>query len=174
MRIYFLTLLIFLFVLIIPQKVLATSTYVLPYPSAMPGSIWYKVDLVKEFVEKYWSFGDFSLFDFNLTESDKYLVEAKTLLEYKQYLLGYRALAKSDDYFKKTLLNLLSAEKHGKNISEKREILKNASLKHLGVLTGLENEVPEVFNWTPEKNPSTNLRLKQAISNSIEIRKQYE
>ena len=155
-------------------NVFAESSYVLPYPSAMPGSIWYKIDLVKEKLSQIFSFGDFSQFDFNLAESDKYLVEAKTLFEYKQYLLGYQALIKSDNYFRKTLPNLASAKRNGKNISEKEKILKNAAFRHEEVLAQLLSQVPPVFNWTPEKKPPTNLELKQAIANSIKITKLYE
>lgn len=158
----------------IPRSVFADSLYVLPYPSAMPGSIWYKLDLVKEAIDKFWYWGDFGQFDYNLSESDKYLVEAKTLFEYKQYLLGYNALLKSDSYFRKILPSLTSAKNHDKDISEKQEILKNAVGKHIEVLTQIENEVPASFNWAPEKKPSTNLELKKAIENSIQERHDYE
>ena len=66
----------------------AESQYVLPYPSAMPGSFLYKLNLVQEEILRYWYFGDFGQFKYNLGLSDKYLVEAKTLFEYKQYLLA--------------------------------------------------------------------------------------
>jgi len=160
----------FSILLIFPKLSIAESQYVLPYPAAMPGSVWYKIDLLKEKAYQFLYFGDFSQFAYNLAEADKYLVEAKTLFEYKQYLLGYQALLKSDSFFKKIKPNLVAAQKHGKNISEKESILKNAAQKHIETLTGIKNSVPESFLWTPEKDSPTELNLDKAIINSIKIR----
>lgn len=151
----------------------ALSTYVLPYPSTMPGGIAYKIHLVEEAILKYWYFGDFGQFNYNLKESDKYLVEAKTLFEYNQYLLGFKALEKSDLYFKNTLPQLVKAKVHGKNISSYRALLNEASQKHIEVLTQLKNEVPESFTWTPEKALPTKLDLKNSLENSIKVRENY-
>src|ERR1700749_87312 len=89
------------FFLSFTQVASADSPYVLPYPSFMPGTIFYKIDRVIEIFEKYWYFGDFGQFTYNLKESDKYLVQAKTLFEYQQYLLAMVALQQSDAYFQK-------------------------------------------------------------------------
>lgn len=151
----------------------AASSYVLPYPSTMPGGIAYKIHLVEEMVLKYWYFGDFGQFTYNLKQSDKYLVEAKTLFEYNQYLLGYNALEKSDSYFVKTLPNLDMAKTHGKDISEDRAILSQAALKHVEVLSQMETSVPSNFLWQPEKTSATSLNLKDAIKTSIKIRTNY-
>lgn len=151
----------------------ASSNYVLPYPSTMPGSIFYKIHLVEEVVLQYWYFGDFGQFTYNLKESDKYLVEAKTLFEYNQYLLGYKALLKSDQYFLKTLPDLALAKKHGKSITDNRLILSQAALKHREVLLQVEGQIPTIFNWSPEKSASTILNLKTAIDTSIAIRDKY-
>ena len=138
----------------------AESSYVLPYPSFMPGSIFYKLNLVKEEVLKYWYFGNFGQFYYNLKQSDKYLVEAKTLFDYKQYLLAYKALRKSDRYF----------EKIGKNILEKKTRLKEAAQKHIEELTKLKSNVPSTFNWIPERNSPTILKLWESIDMSIRLR----
>ena len=154
-------------------KCFASSSYVLPYPSTMPGSIFYKVHLAEEKLLQYWYFGNFGQFLYNLKESDKYLVEAKTLFEYNQYLLGYSALEKSDLYFEKTLPFLVYAKKERKNISDNRTMLSEASKKHIEVLLKITSEVPETFNWTPEKSSATELKLFDAINNSIAIREKY-
>lgn len=148
----------------------AQSEYVLPYPSAMPGSIFYKLNLIKEEVLRYWYFGDFGRFKYNLKQSDKYIVEAKTLLDYKQYLLADKALQKSDKYIEKIYPILLSAKKNGKNISEKETILKNAALKHIEELVRIKDGVPSVFEWIPEKEPPTTLNLWDSLDKSIEVR----
>src|SRR3989344_915961 len=150
----------------------AESSYVLPYPSAMPGSVLYKFGLVREALMKYWYFGDFGEFNYNLSQSDKYLVEVKTLFDYKQYLLGYQALFTSNGYFEKIKPNLVSAEKHGKNVSNKMNLLKEAARKHIEELAKLKETVPENFSWQPEKQKSTNLHLWESIDRSIGIREE--
>lgn len=136
----------------------------------MPGTILYKLHLVSEAIRQYWYFGSFSQFEYDLKESDKYLVEAKTLFEYQQYLLGYEALMKSNIYFAKTYPNLLQAKLEGKNISEKRKIFISASEKHVEVLKKMRVEVPIEFVWTPEKENKTKLMLYKAIDDAIAIR----
>lgn len=148
----------------------AKSSYILPYPSFMPGSPLYKVNLIKEKILKYWYFGNFGQFDYNLKQSDKYLVEAKTLFEYKQFLLGYKALKKSDGYFKNLLSGLNAARDENKNINDKRKILKEAALKHTEILSDLKKELPETFLWQPEKSQPTYFYLKKDIEQSISIR----
>jgi hypothetical protein len=162
---------IIFFLAFFKTTVFAEGNYVLPYPSNMPGSLSYRIHLIYENISKYWYFGDFGQFDYDLKMADKYLVEAKTLFEYKQYLLGYNALKKSDQYFMEVLPNLIRAEKNGKNINQKRAILKEAALKHIEVLKKMEAESPNIFEWQPEKSPPTTLNIKGSIENSINVRK---
>jgi len=154
-----------------PVLVFAESSYVLPYPSSMPGSLFYKVHLVFEGISKYWYFGDFGQFEYNLKMADKYLVEAKTLLEYKQYLLGYKSLQESDFYFSNILPSLMKAEKNNKNIVQKNLVLKQAAGKHIETLEKMELNTPAIFIWQPEKALPTTLYLKKAIISSALLRK---
>lgn len=160
-----------IFFLLFSSQSYAQFSYVLPYPSFMPGNPFYKVNLVKEEILKYWHFGNFGNFKYNLKQSDKYLVEAKTLFEYQQYLLGLEALKKSGSYFDAVLPNLYKAQKENKNISQNRNILHEASLKHVEVLLKIEKEIPETFVWQPEKKKPTTLYLKKEIREAIDIRK---
>ena len=136
----------------------------------MPGSIFYKMHLVFEGAMKCWYFGNFGQFEYNLKQSDKYLVEAKTLFEYKQYLLAYQALQKSDGYFNNIQPYLIKAQKESKSIIQKQNKLKEASLKHIEILNAIEQQIPTEFIWRPEKTFPTTLYLKQTIENSIKIR----
>lgn len=156
--------------LITPVSVFAESPYVLPYPSAMPGNKIYKLHQLYEGLEKYWYFGDFAGFHYNLKYSDKYLVEAKTLFEYKQYLLAIQSLEKSNSYFIKTKISINSAKSNNKNTKEKKEILNNASAKHKEVLNQIKSITPEEFNWSPEKEKPTKILIRARISESIQIR----
>lgn len=148
----------------------AQSEYVLPYPSSMPGSKFYVISSAWDTVMKYWHFGVFSQFFYNLKQSDKYLVEAKTLFEYKQYLLAYTALQKSDEYFEQAKIVLKEAAKQQRNLEEKRQTLKQAALKHREVLLALRSSVPENFLWQPEKAVSSSLDIEQQISEAIRLR----
>lgn len=161
---------IYLLIAVFPRDIFAQSRYVLPYPSSMPGSIFYKPRIVWETIMRYWHFGNFGQFEYSLKQSDKYLVEAKTLFEYKQFLLGYEALIKSDSYFLQVPSHLELAKEENKDIEDKKNILKSAVLKHIETLYRLKNEVPKTFEWAPEKSSPTTLNLEKAISESIEIR----
>lgn len=163
--------LLVLFLFIFKASVFAQSNYVLPYPSTMPGGISYKLHLIFEQISKYWYFGDFGQFDYNLKMTNKYLVEAKTLFEYKQYLLGYKALQKSDSYFINILPDLVRAGKNGKNTLQKRIVLKEARQKHIETLEEMKITSPDRFNWQPEKALPTTLDIKRTIENSVSIRK---
>ena len=166
--------LVFLFFLICSFKpVFADSTYVLPYPSFMPGSFLYKPHLLLEEILKFWYFGNFGQFEYNLKESDKYLVEAKTLFEYNQFLEASKSLKKSNYYFQKTLPYLLLAQKEGKNISEKKELLRQASAKHIEVLEKLSKDLPDKFTWTPEKRKPTVIYIKDDLKKAISERSKF-
>ncbi len=147
------------------------SSYVLPYPSSMPGSSLYFAHQTLEKLSKFWYFGDFAQFKYNLKYSDKYLVEAKTLFEYRQYLLASDSLNKSNYYFEKLNGNLLRAKENGKNISEKEKMLKLAAEKHKEVLLLIKNTTPPSFNWRPEKEESRLLNLHKLIDYSFNLRK---
>lgn len=171
MRYFFSFLLVIFLFASFGQPVLSESSYVLPYPSVMPGSKAYKLHLFWEKISKYWYFGSFGQFKYNLKFSDKYLVEAKTLFEYKQYLLAYNALQRSDQYFKNIPSLLIKAQEENKDITQTQKIFKEASLKHIEELTKLKEVVPKEFVWKPEKSNETKLNLWESIDNSLKIRK---
>lgn len=163
--------LIFCIFLTVVQPILAESSYVLPYPSAMPGSKVYKVNLLWEEISRYWYFGSFGQFKYNLKFSDKYLVEAKTLFEYKQYLLAINALQKSDHFFQNITSSMIKAKDENKNTVQAQKLLKEASLKHVEELKKIKDEVPGEFDWIPEKSTGTKLNLWEKIDASIIIRR---
>ncbi len=128
------------------------ADYVLPYPSYMPGNKLYRVTRIIDKLKNYWYFGEIGQAKYHLGLADKYLVEAKTLFEYRQYLLAVDALQRSDDEFKKVPKNLDAAE------------------KHIEVLTQLLSIVPDAFTWTSEKAEATQLPLKNLLEASIRLR----
>ena len=146
------------------------KNYTLPYPPLMPGSIFYKIRIVEEKLGKVWNFGSFAQFQYNLSLSDRYLVQARTLIEYQQYLLASEALMKSDTYFQKTLPNLSQAITEKKNILDEKELLRHAAQKHIDVITMLKTETPKTFNWQPENSNATNISFVKMFETSIKIR----
>ncbi len=156
------------------RPVLAQSTYVLPYPSSMPGNKFYSIHLVWEKVSKYWYIGNLSQFVYNLQLADKYLVEAKTLFEYKQYLYAHMALLKSDFYFENTYPFLTYAQKYGVNTTEKEALFREAGQKHSEILLKIKQEVPKEFVWTPEKEVPMTLFLWEVIDRSLDKRVNFK
>lgn len=150
---------------------IAESTYVLPYPSVMPGNFFYKIHILEEKLQSLWHFGSFGKFSYNLKLADKYLVEAKTLFEYKQYLLATKALSKSNYYFSQIPKTLSDAISEKKIIIEKQDLFKRAAEKHIEVLTSLGKTLPSVFLWQPEDGTNETLLLQKQIDQSLELRK---
>ena len=160
----------FLFFLLITQKTLAASSYVLPYPGLMPGNKLYRLKQITDYIGQYWTFGNFSRHKYELNLADKKLVEAKILFEYQQYPLAIKALESSNQHFQKAVYYLERAEKEGKDISQKMINLKAAAEKHKEVLETLKKELPEEFLWQPEKKEATELNLESALEEAIKIR----
>ena len=142
--------------LIIPEAL--ASGYVLPYPSYLPGHKLYRIHQVWEKVQEYWYFGNLGKFKYHLKMADKYLVEAKTLFEYDQYLLAVRALEKSNSHWQQI------------DASQKKEIFQAAASKHQEVLEKLVHELPEEFIWQPEKEMPARLEIRKEIEKAIKAR----
>lgn len=160
-----------LFVTLLITPRLAIAAYVLPYPSIMPGNKLYQVSRVVDQLKKYWYFGNIAQIKYHLGLADKYLVEAKTLLEYKQYLLGVDALKRSDVEFQQLPVFVAKAEKEQKDIKNFKTLIIEAATMHRSVLSTLESTLPAQFTWIPEKEKPTELNLKSIVHSSIEIRK---
>lgn len=148
----------------------AFAAYVLPYPSTMPGNKLYRISRVVDQLKKYWYFGNIAQIKYHLGLADKYLVEAKILMEYKQYLLATDAINRSDREFLQLPKYLGDAKKEKKDMSLSEALIVEAAEIHRSVLSRLESAVPEQFIWTPEKEKPTELRLNELLRASEEIR----
>lgn len=146
------------------------AEYVLPYPSVMPGNKMYKITRVIDKLKNFWYFGNIAQIKYHLGLSDKYLVEAKTLMEYKQYLLASDALQRSDSEFSGIVRSLRRAKAEKKDIIVLQKNIKEAAGKHAEVLSALLLLVPPEFMWTPEKGTPTELKLNYLITGSVNIR----
>lgn len=146
------------------------ADYMLPYPSFMPGNKIYTLSRIWDKLNGYWYFGSIAQTKHHLALADKYLVEAKTLFEYKQYLLAADALARSDREFKSIEPSIATAVKEGKDVEKLRSTLREAAAEHIAVLTRLKQTLPESFNWSPEKKPATELFIWRLLNDSTSIR----
>lgn len=155
--------------LLFPLKSFASS-YVLPYPSEMPGSKLYPVMRILESVERYWYFGEFGSIMYTRKYADRYLIEAKTLFEYKQYALGYNALLRSNEYFK-TEQVLLKKAKNKTGIDLKEALYKEQVLAHQGVLASLLLTTPKEVQWQEENKPGVTLYPHSLIDESSRMRR---
>ncbi|MEK7577132.1 MAG: DUF5667 domain-containing protein [Patescibacteria group bacterium] len=148
------------------------AEYVLPYPSVMPGNKIYKVSRVVDELKRYWSFGSIAKAKYIMNMADKYLVEAKTLFEYKQYLLAFDALNRSDNEVIKLPSFIGAGISEKKNMSLIVSSIKEQMSVHEKLLETLKNELPSVFTWTPENEISTVLFIHDRLMESIKLRQE--
>ena len=146
------------------------ASYMLPYPSTMPGNKIYTFTRIVDNLKAYWYVGDIAQVKYHLMLSDKYLVEAKTLFEYKQYLLAQDALVRSDMHFKLLSNALSNGKKHGKDMGEIGHAVADAAVAHITLLNSLQTILPESFEWKPEKGDTTNIPVYEHISEAKQIR----
>lgn len=167
-------LVIFLFIILYslftPRIIFAV--YVLPYPSYMPGNKLYRLTRIVDQLKRYWYWGNIASVKYHLGLSDKYLVEAKTLFEYKQYLLAADALVRSDKQLTDIPKLLVRGREEGEDMNQQRLIVCDAMQGHMAVLGTLKNQLPEEFIWKPEKTAETSIHIGQLLDSSSQLRRQ--
>ncbi len=104
--------------------------------------------------------------------SDKYLVEAKTLFEYKQYLLASDALVRSDKQLVDIPTLLQQGKKEREDMSQLRLLVREAMDAHMTVINTLKSQLPKEFIWKPEKVSETTIHIDEILTSSHEIRRQ--
>ena len=169
---YRIVILILFFMFAFTQSVRAD--YVLPYPSYMPGNKIYKISRIIDKVKFYWYFGNIAKEKYYMGLTDKYLVEAKTLFDYKQYLLAVDALTRSDNALIQVPQYIDGAQRDGVDTKILRATVSDAMTVHLSVLTDLKGRLPENFVWRPEKAKASDLQIAALMDSSIALRKQIQ
>lgn len=150
-----------------PKHVLAETEYVMPYPGVMPGNKFYKVAEIVAYARGWWSVGNFSQFVYNLSRADIKLIEAKTLFEYKQYLLASKAIDRYKNHLRRAYTHLGKARLEGKNTTEKRQLFTAAIRKHREILEAIKREQPETFLWEAEKSTPQLINIKEMLDDAI-------
>lgn len=167
-----LRLFIIFFALVLITKTVMAFEYVLPYPSYMPGHQLYYVSYVLDVLKQYWHWGTLATITYRMNLADKNLVEAKTLFEYKQYLLAVNALKRSDKNVSVLAPLLIKAKGEGKNIRQMTKQVVGELESHIAILDAVQRSMPNTFFWQPEKLPPTQLDLNTDIQEAITIRNQ--
>lgn len=147
-----------------------TAGYVLPYPSYMPSHRLYRFSRWLDSAKALWYWGSIASFKYHLALSDKYLVEAKTLFEYGQYLLAVDALKRSTEQIRSVPEFIQKANSDGKDTKQLRLVLSEAMITHIQALEGVKLLIPTEFLWQPEKQGSTRLPLVQLLNEAINDR----
>ncbi len=150
------------------------AEYVLPYPSYMPGNKLYTISKMVDKIKKYWYWGTIAETKYQLSLSDKYLVEAKTLFEYKQYLLATNALKQSDSALEHITTTLEKGNREGKDMSQLEHTVYEAMKLHIEKLEIMKEQLPSEFLWTPEKKEATQLLIDKMIDASIVLRQKIQ
>ncbi len=169
-RFLFFSVLLIVYCLLGQSRVYAA--YVLPYPSVMPGNKIYRLSRMVDTFKRYWHWGNLSSYRYFLGQSDKALVEAKTLFEYNQYLLAVGALDRSNTSLKDVPEMLRRAKDEGKNIEKYRQELMEAMDAHRRVLAKIKSDTPEEFTWTPEKSTPQLLYIHKLLGESERLRRE--
>ena len=146
----------------------------MPYPAAMPGNKLYKISEAFDIVKGWWSFGNLAQFSYNLNIADKKLIEAKTLFEYKQYLLAANALPQYTLHLDLAQQALKKAKKEGKDISKKQILFLQAIDAHREILEQIQQETPENFLWQPEKQKPQTIKIRKLLKDAIESGRNIE
>jgi len=146
------------------------AEYVLPYPSYMPGHPLYRISRILDNFNKWWYWGNIARVKYYLKLADKYIIEAKTLIEYKQYLLAAGALARSNNAIVSLPVYLEKAKNESKDITTLRSIINDAVLAHEKILFNLSVATPENILWTPEKSQPTQIHLSDLLNQAIILR----
>ena len=164
MKIFFFCLLLSI-AFVFPANIYAD--YVMPYPGAMPGNKLYNMYEIADAIRGWWSFGNLTQHTYHQAIADKKLIEAKTLFEYKQYLLASEALFAYKTHIVLAKNALLAAAKEGKDISQKKKRFQEALLVHKSILEKLKNELPKEFLWQPEKDAPQMLQIHNILDETI-------
>jgi len=170
MRNLVIALFIILYSLFTPRIIFAE--YALPYPSYMPGNKLYVVSKILDRAKSWWYWGAIGQTKYHMMLSDKYLVEAKTLFEYKQYLLAINALRLSDEHIAEAPKYITMGKSRGVDMVQFESLFTAELTVHRTVLEKLKTELPKTFIWTPEKQPVTTINIDGLLSAAITLRAQ--
>lgn len=120
--------------------------------------------------KRYWYWGNLSSYRYLLGQSDKALVESKTLFEYGQLSFALAALERSNYYLNQAPYRLVGAREEGKDVRRYERELHEAKAEHVKVIARLLETTPKEYFWRPEKENPTNLAIHAELIKALELR----
>lgn len=146
-----LVLLVLLFILVNPTKVLALETpdaspaavmekiqYEIPYPGLLPDNPLYYLKAIRDNILKFLISDPLKKTEFSLLQADKRLGSAKLLLDKGKTELSITTLSKSGNYFDDAISNIQKAKKEGEDINATIDQLLKASQKHQEIILEMQ------------------------------------
>ncbi len=146
------------------------AEYILPYPGPMPGNKLRILMKILDAFQYYWHWGNIAKVHYYTELSDKYLVEAKTLFEYKQYILAVNALKRSNQYWVEIQRYIDAAKSEGKDVTELYKRHREQAVTHATVIEQLIDYLPKSFVWQDEKKDPILLSLRSILEEAKHIR----
>jgi hypothetical protein len=157
--------------LLLTGSVAFAADYNLPVKPILPGHPLYRISRNLDRVRSWFLWGDIAKATYRLTLADKYLAEAKTLFELKQFPFAVDALERSNLEFERIPGFLENDVRDGRDIGAMRDKVKASSRAHVTILDALEPMVPEVYVWTEDDGEPIQLEIREQILLSVGIRK---
>lgn len=123
-------------------KVLAQDTE-LPAPGLTPDSPFYFLERISEGIGTFFTFGDFKKAERYAVLATERVAEAQAVVNKGKPEAAQIALKRYEDQLSKALANAETAKAKGQNIEKVIETVAKATAKHLTVLEGVLEKVPE-------------------------------
>ena len=123
-------------------KVLAQETE-LPNPGLTPDSPFYFLERISEGIGTFFTFGDLNKAERYAKLASERVAEAQAVVEKGKPEAAGKALTRYEDQLSKALAKAETAKAKGQNIERITEIVATATSKHLTVLEGVLEKVPE-------------------------------
>lgn len=135
------------------QDLIDTVDYTLPYPGLLPTNPLYPLKTFRDKVISLVIADPKKKSEFDLLQADKRLNAGVYLLKEgnKNEKLAVETISKGENYFFLSLAQIKLAQKQGENITDMRDHLRNASLKHQQVLEDLEKQVDSPYKEELQK-----------------------
>jgi len=141
-KISLLTVLLFLS-LFLGVEVLAQEVE-LPAPGLTPDSPFYFLERISEGIGTFFTFGDLKKAERYAVLATERVAEAQAVVNKGKPEAAQKALQRYEDQLGRALAKAETAKAKGQNIEKVSEIVANATSKHLSVLEGLLEKVPDV------------------------------
>jgi len=133
--------------------------------------------IVSKFIDKVrgiWSFGNIAQLKYRMSLADKYLVEAKILFEYKQYVFAVDALKKSSTEIGMITPFVQNAQQKGIDMRQFRKLICEQMVVHQSVISALSVGLPESYIWQEEKKNAVDLPINILLNEATAVRLQIQ